>query len=100
MGRLGRGLFSCLELRGGSPHLCGLRTDRLALLSKFELCTGAYGIFFGPVNLLASTVTELDDTPPCFTGVQKDSVWATDGVSVEAYLWKTALGYGGPDSTL
>jgi hypothetical protein len=26
MGRSGRGLFSCLDLRGGSPHLCRLRS--------------------------------------------------------------------------
>jgi hypothetical protein len=36
MGRSGRGLFSCLELRGGSPRLCRLRTDRLAPVSKFD----------------------------------------------------------------
>jgi hypothetical protein len=43
-------------------------------------------------NLVASCVDELDDTLPRFTGVQWDSVWATHGVSVEAYVWKTALG--------
>jgi hypothetical protein len=31
-------------LKGGSPRLCRLRTNRLALVSKFELCTAAYGI--------------------------------------------------------
>jgi hypothetical protein len=36
MGRSGRGLFSCLELRGGSPHLCQLRTGHLAPVSKFD----------------------------------------------------------------
>jgi hypothetical protein len=45
MGRSGRGLFSCLQLRGGSPLLCQLRTDRLAPVSKFELCTNAYGVY-------------------------------------------------------
>jgi hypothetical protein len=30
------GLFSCLKLRGGSPHLCRLRTNRLAPVSKFD----------------------------------------------------------------
>jgi hypothetical protein len=36
MGRSERGLFSCSELRGGSPCLCRLRTDHLALVSKFN----------------------------------------------------------------
>jgi hypothetical protein len=27
-------------------------------------------------------------------GIQWDSVWATHGVSAEAYTWKTALGRG------
>jgi hypothetical protein len=30
------GLFSCLELRGGSPHPCRLRTDCLTLVRKFN----------------------------------------------------------------
>jgi hypothetical protein len=34
---------------------------------------------WGPANLVASTVTELDDTPPYLTGVQWDSVGATHG---------------------
>jgi hypothetical protein len=51
-------------------------------------------------NLVALCVDELDDTLPRFTGVQWDSVWATHGVSVEAYTWKMALGRGRtwPDS--
>jgi hypothetical protein len=44
MRRKGSGLILNLELQGGSPHLCRLRTDRLAPVSKFELCTGAYDI--------------------------------------------------------
>jgi hypothetical protein len=45
-------------------------------------------------NLVASCVDGLGDTLPCFTGVQWDSVQATHSVSVEAYVWKTALGQG------
>jgi hypothetical protein len=41
------------ELRVGSPRLCQLRTDRLAPVDKFELCTDSYVILWGPVNLLA-----------------------------------------------
>jgi hypothetical protein len=41
------------ELRGGSPRPCRLRTDRLALVDKFEKCTDACGILWGPVNLVA-----------------------------------------------
>jgi hypothetical protein len=43
-------------------------------------------------NLVASCVNGLDNTLPHFIGVQWDSVWATYGVSVEAYAWKTAIG--------
>jgi hypothetical protein len=43
-------------------------------------------------NWVALCVDELDDTLPRFMGVQWDSVWATHGVSTEAYERKTALG--------
>jgi hypothetical protein len=55
-------------------------------MSKFKLCTGAYGILWGPANLLASTVAELDDTLPYLTGDTRDSAWAVHGVSTEAYV--------------
>jgi hypothetical protein len=42
------------ELRGGSPHPCHLRIDRLALVDKFEMCTDACRILWGPTNLVAS----------------------------------------------
>jgi hypothetical protein len=44
-GKVESGLMSDLELQGGSPHLCRLRTDRLAPVNKIELCTDAYGIY-------------------------------------------------------
>jgi hypothetical protein len=44
MGRLRVVWIINLELQGGSPRLSRLRTDHLALVSKFELCTSAYGI--------------------------------------------------------
>jgi hypothetical protein len=44
-GKVESGLMSDLELQGGSPHLCRLRTDRLAPMNKIELCTDAYGIY-------------------------------------------------------
>jgi hypothetical protein len=83
------GLIWNSELQGGSPHLCWLRTNRLAPVSKFELCTSAYGILWGLTNLLASTVAKLDDTLPYLTGDTRDSAWAVHGVSAEAYTWKT-----------
>jgi hypothetical protein len=43
-GKVESGLMSDLELQGGSPRLCRLRTDRLAPANKIELCTDAYGI--------------------------------------------------------
>jgi hypothetical protein len=47
---------------------------------------------WGLANLVVSCVTELDNTLPRFTGVQLGSVWATHGMSAEAYVWKTTLG--------
>jgi hypothetical protein len=46
--------------------LCRLRTDRLALVNKIELCTNTYEIYGDPANLVASTVAELNDTPLYF----------------------------------
>jgi hypothetical protein len=40
----------------------------LASVNKIELCTDAYEIYGDPTNIVASTVTELDDTPVYFTG--------------------------------
>jgi hypothetical protein len=50
MGRKGSGLIRNSEFQGGSPCLGKLRSDRLAPVSKFELCTSAYGILWGPAN--------------------------------------------------
>jgi hypothetical protein len=47
-----------------------------------------------PTNLVASTVTELDDILPHFMNVHWDSVRATHGLPVEVFVWKTALGRG------
>jgi hypothetical protein len=59
--------FHVRSFEGGSPRLCRLRTDRLALVNKIELCTDAYKIYGDPTNVVASTVTELDNTPLYFT---------------------------------
>jgi hypothetical protein len=42
------------ELRGGIPRPYWLRTDRLAPIDKFEMCTDACGILWGPINLVVS----------------------------------------------
>jgi hypothetical protein len=42
------------ELRGGSPRRCRLRTNRLAPVDKFEMCTDTCGILWGSVNLVVS----------------------------------------------
>jgi hypothetical protein len=62
MGRSGRGLLSCLELRGGIPHLCQLRTDRLALVSKFDYILAHTG-FMGSYKL-SSVVGQYPTIPP------------------------------------
>jgi hypothetical protein len=88
MERNGSGLIWNLQLQGGSPHLCQLRTDRLASVSKFELCTGTYKILWGPSNWVASCAAETEAILPYLMGVQWDSASATHGVSAEAYAWK------------
>jgi hypothetical protein len=55
-GKVESGLISDLELRGGSPLPCRLRTGRLAPVDKFEMCTDACGILWGPVNLVAYVI--------------------------------------------
>jgi hypothetical protein len=47
-GKVESGLMLDSELQGGSPRLCRLRTDRLALVNKIELCTDAYRIYEVP----------------------------------------------------
>jgi hypothetical protein len=68
MGRLRAVYFHIQSSKGGRPCLYRLRTSRLALVNKIELCTDAYGIYGDPTNIVASTVAELDDTPVYFTG--------------------------------
>jgi hypothetical protein len=53
-GKVESGLMSDSELRGGSPRPCQLRTDCLAPVDKFEMCTDACEILWGLVNLVAS----------------------------------------------
>jgi hypothetical protein len=55
---------------------------------------------WGPANLVASTVTELDNTLPCFADVQWNSVQATHGVPIEVFEWKTTLGWDRTQSRL
>jgi hypothetical protein len=47
-GKVESGLMLDSEVKGGSPRLCQLRTDRLAPVNKIELCTDAYGIYGVP----------------------------------------------------
>jgi hypothetical protein len=88
MGRKGSGMIWNSELQGGSPCLSWLRTNRLAPVSKFELCTGAYGISWGPTNWVALCVTKMKAIQPYLTDVRHDSARATHDVSAEVYAWK------------
>jgi hypothetical protein len=49
---------------------------------------------WGPTKLVASTVTELDDTLPHIMDIHWDSVWATHRLPVKVFTWKTVLGQG------
>jgi hypothetical protein len=94
MGRLRVVWIINSELQGGSPHLCWLRPASVVSewTSIWNVITHT-GHMDSP-NWVASCVDKLDDTLPRFTGVQRDSVRATQGVSAEAYVWKTSLGQG------
>jgi hypothetical protein len=56
----------------------------------------------GSQKLSSSTVTELDDNLPCFMDDRRDSVQATQGLPIEVFTWKMALGWGRtrPDSLI
>jgi hypothetical protein len=58
-------------------------------MSKFELCTGAYRILWGPANWVASCAAETKAILPYLMDVKWDSAWATHGVFTETYTWKT-----------
>jgi hypothetical protein len=94
MGRLRVVWIVNLELQGGSPRLCQLRTTSIGSewTSIWNVLT--HTGHMESLNWVASYVDELDDTLPHFTSVQWDSVWATHGMSTEAYTWKTTLGWG------
>jgi hypothetical protein len=77
MGRVVSGVFFC-SAEGGSPCLCRLRTDHLTLVNKIDYVLTHMGLW-GLTNLVASTVAELDDTPPYLMDVHWDSVEATHG---------------------
>jgi hypothetical protein len=72
MGRRESGLDRKFEAPACSPRLSRLRPTLVGSEeTSFEMCIGAYGISWGPANLLASCDIELDDTLPpygCHTG--------------------------------
>jgi hypothetical protein len=89
MGMRMSGMIWNSELQCGSPRLCQLRIDRLAPMSKFELCTGVYRILWGLTNWVALCAAESEAILPYLTGVKWNSACATHGVFIEAYVWNT-----------
>jgi hypothetical protein len=82
------------ELQGGSPRLCRLRPTSVGFEWRSIWNVLAQIGHMESPNWVASCVNQSDDTLPYFTGVQWDSVRATHGVSTEAYVWETTLGWG------
>jgi hypothetical protein len=78
MGRLRVVCFHVRSSERSSPHLCQLRAECLAPVSKIDYVLTHMGLW-GPANLGASTVAELDDTLPRLKDVHWDSVWTTHG---------------------
>jgi hypothetical protein len=98
MGRVRVVCFQIWNSEGGSPHLCRLRTDHLAPGNKIDYVLMYMGLW-GPTNLVASTVTELDDTLPSLTDVHWDSVWATHECPSRYRIDDMHLGEVGPSPT-
>jgi hypothetical protein len=76
MERSGRALFTCSELRGGSPRLCRLRTDRLAPVSKFDYVVARAG-FMGSHKFSSFIGHRVGRYPTIPLGCIRDSVWGT-----------------------
>jgi hypothetical protein len=74
-----------------APRLCRLRTDPLASVNKIDYVLTHTGLW-GPINLVALTVTKLDDTLHRFTDVQWDSYLGHPRMPVEVITWKISLG--------
>jgi hypothetical protein len=55
---------------------------------------------WGPANLVASTVTKLDDSPPYLMDDRSDSVGGHPRIPVEVSRGRLALEKGGPGLTL
>jgi hypothetical protein len=94
MGRKGSGLIWNSELQGGSPRLCRLRPALVWSEWTSIWIVLMHTRHMESANWVALCIDELDNTLPCFMGVQWDSVWTTHGVSTKAYAWKMALGQG------
>jgi hypothetical protein len=67
-----------------APRLYRLRTDRLTSVNKIDYVL-AHTDSWGPANLVASTVVELDDTPLYFMDDIGVVVWATHGLPIEVF---------------
>jgi hypothetical protein len=86
MGRSESGMLSYSELQMWYPLLVSIK-DRVgwALLQQAMIMYWHIWDLWGPAILVASTVSELDDTLPRFTDVQWDSVQATHGLPIEVF---------------
>jgi hypothetical protein len=76
--------FHVQSSEGGSTHLCRWRIDCLASVNKIDYVL-THTWLWGPANLVASTVAELDDTPPYLTDVHYDSVGGTHGCPAQLF---------------
>jgi hypothetical protein len=81
----------CFHVRsseGGSPRMCWLRIASVRHWGININYVLAHTGLWGPTNLVALTVAELDDTPPYLTDVQWDSVGAPTDAH-QGTAWKT-----------
>jgi hypothetical protein len=70
MGRMMSGVFSCSELRRWYPPPVSIKNRfGWALLQQAIIIYRRIWDLWGPANLVASTVSKLDDTLPRFTDV-------------------------------
>jgi hypothetical protein len=87
MGRVRVVYFHIRSSECGSPHLCWLSIDHLARWARLIMYWRIQDLW-GPANLVASLVAELDDTPPYFTS-DIGIVWGPPMDVCQGIAWKT-----------
>jgi hypothetical protein len=91
MGRSRRGLLSCSDLQGGSPSLSRLRTNRLALVIKFDYVLAHTG-FMGSHKFISFDDRWVGWHPTTLAVMYTGIVYGPPTDARRAIMWKTCIG--------